>query len=272
MSVSDLGLVQNRTLVMGILNVTPDSFSDGGLYASTSSAIERGLVMVEEGADIIDVGGESTRPNSERISLEEEADRVLPVVEALAKSGAIVSIDTTRAEIAKASFGVGAKIVNDISAGKYDSEMLSTVAKLNCPYIAMHTRGTSKTMNSMAVYSDVVKEVLVELSERVDAALGAGISSLNIVLDPGIGFAKESEHNWELLKHLSDLEKLNFPVLVGASRKRFLGALTGTTHTAERESASVALTTLLAQRRTWGVRVHTVKPHVDAIKVVEMMR
>jgi dihydropteroate synthase len=267
MSISDLGLAKERTLVMGILNVTPDSFADGGLYLDAALAITRGIQMIEEGVDIIDVGGESTRPNSIRVSEEEEVRRVLPVVKELVQNGAIISIDTTRASVARACLDAGAKIVNDISAGQYDSSMLSAVAQLNCPYIAMHTRGDSKTMSSLAVYEDVVAEVADELSLRVNAILEAGISRSNLVLDPGIGFAKEPEHNWLLLENLDFLESLGYPILVGASRKRFLGALTGAVTPFERESASIALTTLLAKRHTWGVRVHSIKPHRDAISV-----
>ncbi len=267
MAISDLGLASGRTLVMGILNVTPDSFADGGLYSSTSDAINRGLVMVAEGCDIIDVGGESTRPNSKRVSAEEEAARVLPVISELSRAGAMISADTTRASIARESVKAGARMVNDISAGKYDPEMLTTIASLNCPYIAMHTRGNSQTMTSLAVYKSVVDEVVEELSVRVDAILEAGISASNLILDPGIGFAKETDHNWTLLNNLDAIESLGYPVLIGASRKRFLGVLLGNADPSDREFASIALTTLLAKRNTWGVRVHTVKPHLDAIKV-----
>lgn len=275
MSLSDLGLPTDRTIVMGILNITPDSFADGGRYEKKESATQRGLVMLEEGVDIIDIGGESTRPGAERVSSEEEQRRVLPVIEALAKAGAIISIDTTRAQTAEKSIAAGARIVNDISAGLSDSEMLSTVAALSSPYIAMHSRGESKDMHTRALYVDVVKEVASEFCARVEAALAAGIAAENLILDPGLGFAKESEHNWALLDNLEKLEALGFPILIGASRKRFLGALVGHDSTGapdEREAATIALTGLLAQRGTWGVRVHSVKPHRDAIAVAGRFR
>ena len=267
MSISELNLAHDRTLVIGILNVTSDSFADGGRYLGAADAIARGLQMIAEGVDIIDIGGESTRPDAERISAEEELARVIPIISQLSQKGAVISIDTTRAQTAKASIDSGAKIVNDISAGLYDAEMLHTVAGLNCPFIAMHTRGNSKTMTSLAKYNDVVSEVVDELSMRIEAALYAGISKSNIILDPGIGFAKGAEHNWELLNHIYTFEALGYPVLIGASRKRFLGELTGSSSPDSREAASIALTALLAKRGVWGVRVHSVKEHRDAISV-----
>lgn len=267
MSLSDLGLPTDRTIVMGILNITPDSFSDGGRYEKREIAIERGLTMLEEGVDIIDIGGESTRPGAQRVSLEEEQGRVLPVIEALAKVGAIISIDTMHAQTAGKAIRAGARIINDVSAGLFDSQMLPTVAALTCPYIAMHSRGESRDMHMRALYGDVVKEVTAELVVRVEAALVAGIAAENLILDPGLGFAKEAEHNWALLNNLERLEALGFPILIGASRKRFLGALVGADAPDNREAATIALTALLAQRGTWGVRVHSVKPHRDAIAV-----
>lgn len=270
MSISDLALPKERTLVMGILNVTPDSFADGGRYLSEGSAIERGLQMIAEGVDIIDIGGESTRPGAERVSQEEELRRVLPVIEALG-SKIVMSIDTTRAAVAQLAIEAGARIINDISAGLYDDEMLATAAKLNCPYIAMHTRGNSKTMNTLDQYLDVVAEVQLELSLRLQAALAAGIDKSNLILDPGLGFAKDAEQNWKILNGLESLQELGFPLLIGASRKRFLGALVGSDSPDEREYASVALTALLAQRGVWAVRVHGIKANVDAVKVAERM-
>lgn len=275
MSLSDLGLPTDRTIVMGILNITPDSFADGGRYEESARATQRGLVMLEEGVDIIDIGGESTRPGAERVSSEEEQRRVLPVIEALAKAGAIISIDTTRSQTAEKSIAAGARIVNDVSAGLSDSKMLPTVAALSSPYITMHSRGESKDMHTRAIYVNVVKEVTSELCARVEAALAAGIRAENLILDPGLGFAKEAEHNWALLNNLEKLEALGFPILIGASRKRFLGALVGHDSTDapnEREAATIALTGLLAQRGTWGVRVHSVKPHRDAIAVAGRFR
>lgn len=252
---------------MGILNITPDSFADGGRYSDFDQAVVRGTEMLREGVDIIDVGGESTRPGSIRISAEEEMDRVLPVIEELSARGALLSIDTTRAAIARAACAAGARIINDISAGLSDPDILKVSASLDCPYIAMHSRGDSKDMQSRAVYDDVVKEVVGELSLRVNAALSAGIKRENIILDPGIGFAKEADHNWTLLNNLNSIEALGFPVLVGASRKRFLGALVESDAPDDRESATIALTALLARRGTWGVRVHNVKSHLDAVAV-----
>lgn len=271
MSLSSLQLVKDRTLVMGILNVTPDSFADGGRYDNAASAIERGLEMMSEGADIIDVGGESTRPGAERVSAQEEELRVLPVIQALAQAGAIISIDTMRAKTAKAAILAGAKIVNDVSAGLSDEHMLTTVASLGCPYIAMHTRGNSQEMNSLAIYKNVVTEVVAELSLRIEAAIAAGISKDNLIVDPGLGFAKEAEHNWELLNNLEAIESLGFPVLVGASRKRFLGSLISADTPDNREEATIALTALLAKGGTWAVRVHSVKPHRDAIAVAKAL-
>lgn len=267
MAISDLNFPTDRTLVMGILNVTPDSFADGGRYNSFEAAIFRGKKLLDEGADIVDIGGESTRPGSERISVDEELARVIPVIRSLSELNAIISIDTTRVEVAIAALDAGARLVNDISAGLADPRMLKEVAARNVPYVAMHTRGNSKEMASLATYKDVVAEVLEELGQRVTEMLAAGISPENIVLDPGIGFAKEASHNWSLLNALPQLEALGFPVLIGASRKRFLGALVGASDPDSREAATIALTALLAERRIWGVRVHDVKAHRDAIKV-----
>lgn len=272
MLLSQFNFLTDRPVVMGILNVTPDSFADGGRFDSFDSALNRGLEMLKEGVDIIDVGGESTRPGSHRISIEEELHRVLPVIEALAANGAVISIDTKRALTAKAAIEAGAHIVNDVSAGLSDPEMLKVVASLGCPYIAMHTRGESADMQMRAVYDDVVKEVVDELRERVGASLAAGIAPENLILDPGIGFAKESAHNWAILNNLDAFKAIGYPVLIGASRKRFLGKLVGAEKTDLRESATIALTALLANSGIWGVRVHSVKPHRDAIAVARSMR
>lgn len=272
MLLSQFNFPTDRPVVMGILNVTPDSFADGGRFESFESALKRGLEMLEEGVDIIDVGGESTRPGSQRISTDEELHRVLPVIEALSANGAVISIDTKRAITARQAVKAGARIVNDVSAGLADLEMLAAVASLECPYIAMHTRGESADMQLRAVYNDVVNEVVDELRERVRASLAAGIAAENLILDPGIGFAKESEHNWEILNHLVAFKEIGYPILIGASRKRFLGKLIGASTTDERESATIALTALLANQGIWGVRVHTVKPHRDAIAVARSMK
>ncbi len=255
---------------MGILNVTPDSFADGGRYASTEAAIDRGMQLIQEGVDIIDVGGESTRPGAQRVSAEEELLRVLPVVEALGNH-AVISIDTTRADVARASIEIGARLVNDISGGRYDEKMLATVAHLNAPYISMHSRGDAQTMNSLSKYENVVQDVRDELQLRVDAALAAGINESNLIIDPGLGFAKDAEQNWEMLRNLESFQSLGYPMLVGGSRKRFLGALIGSDIPDDREPASIALTALLAKSRVWAVRVHGGKAHVDAVKVAGRM-
>jgi dihydropteroate synthase len=272
MLLSQLNFPTERPVVMGILNVTPDSFADGGRFESFDSALNRGLEMLSEGVDIIDVGGESTRPGSHAISADEELRRVIPVIEALAANGAVLSIDTKRAHTALMAVRAGARIVNDVSAGLSDPQMLSIVATLGCPYIAMHTRGESADMQFRAVYDDVVGEVVSELQARAEASLKAGISLENLILDPGIGFAKESEHNWQILNHLEAFVAMGFPILIGASRKRFLGKLVEAANTDERESATIALTALLAKKGIWGVRVHSVKPHRDAIAVARRMR
>lgn len=267
MSLSDLGLPSQRTLVMGILNVTPDSFADGGRYDTTEKAIARAKQMLHEGVDIIDVGGESTRPGAERISESAELERVIPVITEVAKFNAIISIDTSRAFVAESAISAGARIINDVSGGLADPEMLGTAAKLSVPYIAMHSRGESKTMQERATYKDVVGEVIDELKARLTAAEAAGISRSNLVIDPGLGFAKESSHNWQILNCLTEFTELGLPLLIGASRKRFLGEVTSTTSPDDREAASIALTALLAAQRVWGVRVHSVKAHCDAIAV-----
>jgi len=257
------------TLVMGILNVTPDSFADGGRHFELTDAIERAKEMLEEGVDVIDVGGESTRPGSERISMEEERNRVIPVITALKELGAVISIDTTRSEIAKLAIDAGASYVNDISGGLSDSKMASVMAAHpQVQYIAMHWRGESKDMQSRAIYKDVVNEVRDELEARTHELISAGVSPDQIILDPGIGFAKTSAHNWELLRHIDRVQLLGYPILVGVSRKRFLGELVGSPNPDDRDSATVALTTELARKGVWGVRTHSVKPHLDAIKVV----
>ena len=267
MALSELGLSSGRTLVMGILNVTPDSFADGGRFSNFDRALARGIELMQEGADIIDVGGESTRPGADRISPNEELERILPVIEALSARGALISVDTTRASTAEAAINAGGRMINDISGGLADPAILDVAASFDCPYIAMHSRGDSSDMHSRAIYGDVVKEVIEELGKCLSAALAAGIKSENLILDPGIGFAKEAEHNWTLLNNLQSIEALGYPVLVGASRKRFLGVLLGSQTPDDRESATIALSALLARRGTWGVRVHNVKSHRDAIAV-----
>lgn len=247
--------------VMGILNVTPDSFADGGKYLSADSAIKRGLEMIAEGANVIDIGGESTRPGAERITTEVEQERTLPVVSALAGKGAVISIDTMSADTAKKAVEAGATIVNDVSGGKADAAMLATVAALGCKYVLMHWRGHSKDMNSLAIYEDVVLDVINELKEQIEKAIDAGIKKENIILDPGLGFSKDIRHNWEILDRLHELQELGYPILIGASRKRFLGG----DGPDEREEATINLTKTLAGKKIWGVRVHSVKPHREVI-------
>ena len=244
-------------LVMGILNVTPDSFADGGKHNDFESAVARGLEMIAEGVDIIDIGGESTRPGADRVSEEEEIARTIPVITELAKHGVKISIDTMRASTAKAAIDAGASIINDVSGGLADSLMLQTAAALKVPYIAMHWRGQSKDMNSMAIYGDVVSDVISELQERVDAALDAGITAENLIIDPGLGFAKDADHNWAIIDAIDQFVALGYPVLVGASRKRFLGGDTPD----EREQATIDLTKRLAPTGVWAVSDHSVKPH-----------
>jgi len=265
--------MHERTLVMGILNVTPDSFADGGRHFDFASAITRAKIMIEEGVDIIDVGGESTRPGADRISEETERDRVIPVITELAELGITLSIDTTRSDIAKAAIAAGATIVNDVSGGLADPKMAKVIASNSAiQYVVMHWRGHSKDMQKAAQYKSVVSEVKEELDDRVIELTKSGILPEQIILDPGIGFAKSTEHNWELLKNIDRLQLLGFPILVGASRKRFLGDLLGARSADDREFASIALTTYLAKAGAWGVRTHSVKPHRDAIAVVEEMR
>jgi dihydropteroate synthase len=258
---------------MGILNVTPDSFADGGRHFDFESAINRAKEMISEGVDIIDVGGESTRPGADRVTEEIERDRVIPVITELAELGATLSIDTTRANIAQAAIGAGATIVNDVSGGLADPKMAALIASnSNIQYVVMHWRGHSKDMQKAAEYQNVVTEVKDELDDRVIALTKSGVLPEQIILDPGIGFAKSSAHNWELLKNIDRLNLLGFPILVGASRKRFLGDLLSAQVADDRESASIAITTYLAKAGVWGVRTHSVKPHRDAIAVVEEMR
>ena len=261
-----------RTLVMGIINVTPDSFSDGGESAGTESAVMRGIQMIREGVDIIDIGGESTRPGASRISPEEEKARVLPVLRALADYDTVLSIDTMRAEVAEEAIAAGASIVNDVSGGLADSDMPRLIADVRVPYVVMHWRGFSDSMQKQALYEVTAKEVRRELADRIEKLTKAGVEIDQLILDPGLGFAKEPDHNWDVLQAIESFEKLQRPLLVGASRKRFLGTLLndgeGDRDVKEREAATIAVTTMLAERKVWGVRVHNVRDSRDAIAVV----
>ncbi len=265
-----------RTLVMGILNVTPDSFSDGGRFLHRTRAIERGLVMAGEGADIVDVGGESTRPGARRVTLEEELDRVLPVVHELAAQGLTVSIDTMRAAVAEAAVEAGAGMVNDVSGGLADAGMAATVARTGVTYVAMHWRAHSDQMMQRAVYRDVVADVVGELRQRMDALTDAGVGLDQIVLDPGLGFAKNAAQSWSLLANLRELDRLGRPVLVGASRKSFLArALAASGERpppASRDDATLAVSALAAAEGAFCVRVHDVRPTVDAVRAVATWR
>jgi len=243
--------------IMGILNVTPDSFADGGRHNTYEKAVARGLEMIAEGVDIIDIGGESTRPGAQRVSAEEEQARVIPIIEKLSQTGIPISIDTMRAQTADKAISAGASIVNDVSGGLADDAMLETVSELGCPYILMHWRGHSADMNSRAIYNDVVQEVITEIGIQVDKALRSGIARNNLIIDPGLGFAKEAEHNWEILRRIDELATLGYPVLIGGSRKRFLGGQSPD----EREAASIDLTKSLLAKNIWAVRVHSVAPH-----------
>jgi len=267
----------DRIVVMGVLNVTPDSFSDGGRYADLNGAVAHAHEMVAAGADLIDVGGESTRPGAARVEAEEEARRVVPVVERLAAEGVAISVDTYRAAVAELALAAGAQIVNDVSGGLGDADMARVVRDAGCPWIIMHWRGHSANMAALAEYQDVVGEVRGELLARVDDAVAAGVDTGQLVLDPGLGFAKTAQHNWALLAHLEAFTDIGIPVLLGASRKAFLGSLladsTGAARpTAEREDATTALTMFAAMNGAWGVRVHDVRSSVDAALVATAIR
>jgi dihydropteroate synthase len=265
---------RERTLVMGVVNVTPDSFSDGGEWFEQDAAVAHGREVLAAGADIIDVGGESTRPGAERPSVEEELRRVVPVVRALAADGAVISIDTMRASVARAAVDAGAAVVNDVSGGLADPEMVPWVAAERLPFIAMHWRGHSTSMQSKAVYDDVVEDVVRELAERRDALLAGGIDESVLVLDPGLGFAKNADHNWALIAALPVLHELGHPILLGASRKAFLGRLgrpegDAPRPAAERDVETTATSVMAAMAGLWCVRVHDVASTVRALSVVQ---
>jgi len=271
---------QDRCLVMGVVNVTPDSFSDGGQWYGADAAIAHGLELAAQGADIVDVGGESTRPGAQRIEETEELRRIGPVVTELVRAGLTVSIDTMRARVAEFALGAGAQLVNDVSGGLADPDMPRLVAAAGVSYVVVHWRGHSHDMYARAAYADVVTEVRDELAKRVDAVVQAGVDPGNVVIDPGLGFGKRPEHNWPLLARLAELGTLaggTFPVLVGASRKGFIGNLLaagdGTPRTlADRDQATVAITALAAAAGAWCVRVHQVPPNADAVLVAAAWR
>jgi dihydropteroate synthase len=268
----------SRCLVMGVLNITPDSFSDGGRWLDHEAAVRHGLELHRDGADLIDVGGESTRPGAHRIPVDEELRRIRPVIRDLAANGVAVSVDTMRSRVAEQALSVGARVVNDVSGGLADPAMLRLVAEARVPYVAMHWRGHSARMDDLATYADVVADVATELRARLDAATVAGIDPSYVILDPGLGFAKTAEHNWALLRNLDALFALGRPVLIGASRKRFLGAALADPATGEprppdrRDEASAAVSALAAFSGVWGVRVHDVAGSLDAVRVAAAWR
>ena len=263
----------SRPRIMGVLNVTPDSFSDGGKFAHLDAAIAHGAELVDAGAQLIDVGGESTRPGAERLPVEEEQRRVLPVIEALVEHGVPVSIDTMNASTALAAAELGVVLINDVSGGLADVNMPRVAAETGLHFVAMHWRGPSKTMNENSVYDNVLKDVRSELKLRVAELIVGGVRPDRIILDPGLGFAKTTEHNWKLLSNLAALETIGFPVLIGASRKRFLGALLPADAPAvARDPATATVSALAAQAGVWGVRVHDVAGTKAALDVWEAMQ
>ncbi|EPR75166.1 Dihydropteroate synthase [Leifsonia rubra CMS 76R] len=259
--------------VMGILNVTPDSFSDGGRYEHVDRAIAHGILLRDQGAAVVDVGGESTRPGAQRVPPATEQARVIPVIEALTAEGVAVSIDTMNAETALAAAKAGASIINDVSGGLADPKMYRTVAATDLTYIAMHWRGHSSEMAQLAHYDDVVSDVRSELSDRVAEMTVSGINPDRIVIDPGLGFAKSAQHNWALLARLDELSALGYPILIGASRKRFLGTLLpDDAPTTDRDLATAVISNVAAEAQTWGVRVHDVPSTQVALAVYTSMQ
>jgi dihydropteroate synthase len=261
-----------RCLVMGVLNVTPDSFSDGGRFLEPAAAIAQGLALRASGADLVDVGGESTRPGAQRTPVADELARVLPVIRALVADGVWVSIDTMRAQVAQAALEAGAVVVNDVSGGLADPDMLSVMAAARRPCVLMHWRGPSSHMADLATYDDVVRDVRVELGRRLAEAVGAGVEPAFVVLDPGLGFAKNADHNWSLLAHLPDLASHGRPLLVGASRKRFLGDVLDGVGADGRDLATAATSALAAAAGAWCVRVHEPASSRDAVAVAAAWR
>lgn len=267
---------QDRCVVIGVVNVTPDSFSDGGRWFDLDAAIARGLQVSRDGADVVDVGGESTRPGAVRVSPEEEQRRILPVISALSEQGLRVSVDTLNADTAERALEAGAILLNDVSGGRADPRMRAVAASAGVPMVVMHWRAHSAHMQQHTHYDDVLDDVLSELSRQVDDAIAAGIDASNIVVDPGLGFSKTGEQNWELLAGLDRFTALGFPLLVAASRKRFLGELLGGPDeprpSDKREDATTAISTLAALAGAWAVRVHEPGPSADAVRVVRRLR
>ena len=273
----------NRPLVMGVLNVTPDSFSDGGQFSAEEDAVNHARLLIAAGSNIIDIGGESTRPGAERVSIDEEQRRVISVISRIAAepsfvaSGARISIDTMNSQTARAAVAAGAQIINDVSGGLADKKMFAVAAETGAILVISHWRGFSDRMDTLNEYQDIARDVAAELSTQVDAAIAAGVKRENIVIDPGLGFAKDMQQNWKLVARLDELEKLNLPILVGASRKRFIAGMlepdeAGEVSNSRRDLATAVLTALLLQRKLWGIRVHNVLATTDAIDVVEALR
>ena len=267
-----LGL-SGAPILMGIVNVTPDSFSDGGRYIETDAALTHARQLVADGAAIVDVGGESTRPGATPVPEDVEAARIIPVIRELAHDGIVVSVDTLHASTAEAAMAAGARIINDVSGGEADENMAQVVAATDAVYIAGHRRGNSSTMNDLARYDDVVSDVRSELVERIEVLRRAGVGDSHIVIDPGLGFAKTGEHNWTLLSHLDDLASLGFPVLIGASRKRFIAELLASdAPVADRDAPSAFVAALALNNGAWGARVHDVRATRVALDVLDQWR
>ena len=277
-----LGLAQDRCLVMGVVNVTPDSFSDGGRWLDADTAVRHGLDLVAAGADIVDVGGESTRPGAERIDVDEELRRVLPVITDLVAEGVVVSVDTMRATVAEQALAAGARIVNDVSGGRADPAMMSVAAATGAPVVLMHWREHSAAMQQHTRYDDLVGDIRTELLAQVDAAIAQGVDPGRIIVDPGLGFSKTGEQNWTVLAHLDAFVAMGHPLLVAASRKRFLGELLADPGTGSdggalrptdgREAATAAITMLAASAGAWCVRVHETAPSADVVRVAARLR
>ncbi len=264
----------NRTLVVGVLNVTPDSFSDGGKFLNKETAIVQAKKLIADGADLIDIGGESTRPGAEPTSIDQELNRVIPVIEELKKEKIFISIDTMKHEVALAAVKAGAIIVNDVSGGLADEKMFETVAQLNVPFVLMHWRGHSKNMDELANYNSVTDDVINEISIQIKKAIEKGISKDKLVIDPGLGFAKNPEHNWQILREIHKFSELNLPLYIGASRKRFLAPYAinkDSENLEDRDLATAVITTYSALNNAWAVRVHDAKSSAVAVKLVNQL-
>ena len=266
-------LPTDRTLVMGILNVTDNSFSDGGENFNTAKAIDHGLRMHYAGADIVDVGGESTAPGTEEVSVAEEQRRILPVIEALIKAGVYVSVDTRHTDTVRAALEYGEVLINDVSGLSHEADMPALIAETGARYIVMHNRGNSKTMDELTSYDDLVTDVVAETQQILDTFIAAGVKHEQLIVDPGLGFSKAGEQNWQLLNNLAAFEALGYPVLIGASRKRFVGSMLAEqddepVEPRQRDHATAAITAQVADQGVWAVRVHSVIPNLDAVKTV----